>query len=234
MIENNALNTIYNMDCIEGMKRLIKKYGEQCVDVTLTDIPYGGVSKKGAERAKYGGQLRKFDKGEADIETFDLDEFLELTAKITKGSVYIFCGASQLSQIYDFFESKNKEFMVRLCSWKKTNPTPANGQHMWLSSMEICIFAKRRKTKFNQHCKSAVWEFPVGRSKIHPTEKPLDLFKYLIESSSDEGDVIFDPCMGSGTTAVASKLLKREYIGFELHKPYFNDANKRLSELHNE
>jgi site-specific DNA-methyltransferase (adenine-specific) len=96
--------------------------------------------------------------------------------------------------------------MVRQCVWRKTNPSPANGQHMWLSSMENCIFAKRRKTPFYAHCKSSVWDYPVGRSKIHPTQKPLDLFKYLIGSSTVEGDIVLDTCIGSGTTAVASEI----------------------------
>lgn len=120
--------------------------------------------------------------------------------------------------------------MVRHCIWRKTNPSPANGQHMWLSSFENCIFAKRRRTKFNQNCKSSVWDFPVGRGKRHPTEKPLELFKYLIESSSDEGDIVFDPCIGSGTTAIASIELNRNYLGFELDKEYCDLANNRVEE----
>ena len=201
---------------------------EKSVDLVLTDIPYGEVSKNGAERAKYSGQLRKIDKGDADILTFDLDTFLRQTARITAGSVYIFCGIEQLGTIYSFFDNQ-KDFMVRQCAWKKTNPAPVNGQHMWLSSFENCVFAKRRKTKFNQSCKSSVWEFPTGRSKVHPTEKPLALFEYLVKSSSDEGDTVLDMCMGSGTTGVACKNLNRNFIGIELDKDYYEIAKKRLT-----
>lgn len=226
MIDKMFLNKVYNCDCIVDMKSL----PDQSVDMILTDIPYGEVTKNGAERAKYGGQLRKIDKGAADTLTFDLDTFLEQSARITKGSVYIFCGIEQVSKIYSYFD-KHKDFMVRQSGWRKTNPSPANGQHMWLSSLENCIFAKRRKTKFNQSCKNSIWDFPVGRSKRHPTEKPLKLFEYLIESSSDEGDIVLDPCMGSGTTAEACINLNRKYIGYEINKEYYKIAEERISSV---
>lgn len=212
----------------------MRKMKDQSVTMTLTDIPYGEVSKNGAERARYKGQLRKLDKGKSDEITFDLYDFLNEVARVTKGGIYIFCGIEQIEPIYTYFgETRKRDFMVRQCAWRKTNPSPANGQHMWLSSFENCIFAKRRRTKFNQSCKSSVWDFPVGRGKIHPTEKPLNLFKYLIESSSCKGDTVFDPCIGSGTTAVAAKDLGRNYIGFELEKEYFDLANERI-EKHKE
>lgn len=219
---------LHNKDCIEFMKEM----EDLSVHMTLTDIPYGNVTKNGTERAKYDGQLRNVNKGKADEVTFDLDEFLNQVARITNGGIYIFCGIEQVSYIFSYFDN-HKDFMVRQCAWKKTNPSPANGQHMWLSSMENCIFAKRRKTKFNAVCKSSVWEFPVGRGKIHPTQKNLDLFKYLIEASTDEGDTVFDPCIGSGTTAIASMDLSRRWIGCELDENYYNIAKERI-ELHKE
>ena len=224
--EEIELNHIYNEDCISAFKRL----GDESVDLILTDIPYGNVTKNGSERKKYAGQLRNFDKGDADLETFDLIEFLEECGRVSGGGVYIFCGIEQVSTVFSFFDN-HKDFMVRQCAWKKTNPSPSNGQHMWLSSMENCIFAKRRKTKFNQVCKSAVWEFPIERGKLHPTQKPLSLFKYLIESSTDPGDTVLDPCIGSGTTAVASKQLNRSFIGFEVNGYYCSIANERIEDI---
>lgn len=223
LIGGLELNRIYQRDCIDGIGML----PEKSVDLVLTDIPYGEVTKNGADRAKYGGQLRRIDKGDADILTFNLDDFLDEVARVSNGGIYIFCGIEQLGTVYSYFDS-HKDFMVRQCAWKKSNPSPANGQHMWLSSMENCVFAKRRKTKFNERCKSAVWEYPVGRSKQHPTQKPIDLFKYLVTASSDEGDIVLDPCMGSGTTAVAAAQLGRNFTGFEIRREYIEIANKRL------
>ena len=169
---------LYLGDCMEVMPMLSK------VNLILTDIPYGEVSKNGEDRAKYSGQLRNMDKEFADIISFDLVDFLKLNRKLCDGSMYCFRGIEQIKIIYDFF-SNEKDFMVRQCAWRKTNPPPTNGQHLWLSSFENCIFAKKRKTKFNQICKSSVWDFPIGSSKQHPTEKPLKLFKYLVEGYRD-------------------------------------------------
>lgn len=212
---------------------LFKNVPSNSIQLILTDIPYGEVSKNGEERAKYEGQLRKIDKGHADVLTFNLSDFLNEVYRVCKGTVYIFCGIEQVSTIFKFFNNKS-DLMTRQCGWRKTNPVPSNGQHFWLSSIENCIFAKKRKTIFNQNCKSAIWDFPVGRSKIHPTEKPLELFKYLIESSSMERDIVLDPCAGSGTTSIACINTKRKYILFEKEGDYINLINERLTKKQNQ
>lgn len=209
---------------MEGFKQL----EDNSVQLVLTDIPYGEVSKNGEERAKYSGQLRKIDKGKADELNFELDDFLSECYRVSKGSIYIFCGIEQLSHIFTYFKNK-KDCMVRQCGWRKTNPSPANGQHMWLSSIENCVFVKKRKTIFNESCKSSIWDYPVGRSKIHPTEKPLSLFERIILASSNEGDLILDPCLGSGTTCIGAINNNRNYIGFELDENYYSMANERIN-----
>jgi len=65
--------------------------------------------------------------------------------------------------------------------------------------------------------------------RIHPTQKPLKLIKRLIEASSNQNNIILDPFMGSGTTAIASKLLNRNYIGFEIDENYIEQSNKRVT-----
>jgi site-specific DNA-methyltransferase (adenine-specific) len=117
---------------------------------------------------------------------------------------------------------------TRHCVWEKTNPSPMNGQYVWLSSIENCIYARNKGATHNEHCKGGVWRFPNGRSKQHPTEKPIKLFEYLIEVSSNEGDIVLDPCIGSGTTAVAALRTGRNFIGFETEPAYVEIANKRL------
>lgn len=221
----NLKNKILQGNCLDVMKYI----PDGSIQLVLTDIPYGEVSKNGEERAKYSGQLRKIDKEQADILTFNLIDFLNEVYRVCNGSIYIFCGIEQVSEIFKFFNSKS-DLMTRQCAWRKTNPIPSNGQHFWLSSMENCVFAKKRKTIFNQNCKSAVWDFPVGRSKVHPTEKPLNLFRYLVESSSNEGDIVLDPCAGSGTTGVACKHTNRDYILIEKEQKYIHIANKRLEQ----
>lgn len=226
MIENVFLNKIYNCDCMEDMDAL----PDHSVDLILTDIPYGNVTKNGEERARYSGQLRKIDKGAADEVTFDLIDFLDECYRLTKGTIYIFCGKEQVSDVFSYFSSK-KDGMTRQCIWHKTNPSPSNGQHMWLDSIENCVFFKKRKQTYNQHCKHNVWDFPIGRSKRHPTEKPLKLFEYLIESSTNEGDIVLDPCIGSGTTAEACINLNRKYIGYEINREYWEIGQERINQI---
>lgn len=205
-------------DCLKLMKFL----PDNSVNLTLTDIPYDGVN-----RASNG--LRVLDKSKADIITFNLNEFLEEVYRVTKGTIIIFCGQNQLSEIFDYF--KVKDGTVRQLIWKKTNPSPMNGQHIYLSGIENAIWFKKRGSVFNAHCKNTVFEYPCGRSKVHPTEKNHDLLKELILDNSNEGDIVFDPCLGSGTTAICSVELNRHYIGFELDPQYYDIACKRLDEV---
>ena len=75
---------------------------------------------------------------------------------------------------------------------------------------------------------TSVLEFNVESDTFHPTQKPVELIQYLIRTYSNEGDTILDNCMGSGTTAIACIREKRNFIGFELNKEYYDKACKRI------
>ena len=212
---------IFNADCMEVMSS-IKQGG--VFDVTLTDIPYDMVN-----RADNG--LRNLDKSHADILTFNLDNFLNEIYRLTKGTIIIFCGNEQYSTIYDYFSTKSaqKEGTTRQIIWHKTNPSPMNGQYIYLSATENAVWFKKRGATFNAHCKHNVFEFPTGRSKIHPTEKNHELIKDLILDNSNEGDIIFDPCAGSLSHCLVAKENGRRYVGCELNKEYFDSGIERLS-----
>ena len=66
------------------------------------------------------------------------------------------------------------------------------------------------------------------KNRIHPTQKPVDLLRYLVLTYTNEGDTVLDNCMGSGTTAIACIKERRHFIGFELNKEYFDKACKRI------
>ena len=209
---------LINNDCIKVMKSMLP----ESVMFTLTDIPYDAVT-----RGSNG--LRNLDKEEADIITFDLNEFLEEVYRITSNSIVIFCGKEQFSNIYEYFASKKGT--VRPIIWEKSNPSPMNGQYIYLSGVEIAVWFKKSGAKtFNAHCKNTVFKYPNGRSKLHPTEKNHELLKQLILDNSNEDDLIFDPCMGSGSHLLVAKNLNRKYLGVELSEKYFNIANKRIEE----
>lgn len=179
-----------NCDCIDYMANM----ENNSVNVTLTDIPYDMVNRS-------DNGLRNLDKGKADIITFDLEKFLNEVYRVTTGTIVIFCGINQVSEIYNFFAEKQqkKKGTVRQLIWNKTNPSPMNGDYIYLSSIENAIWFRKSGGTFNAHCKGCVLTHPSGRSKLHPTEKNHSLLKELILDNSNEGDIIFDPCMGSGS-----------------------------------
>lgn len=209
------INKLYHDDCFNIMRGMPDSF----VDLVLTDVPYEQVSKK-------SNGLRVINKGAADILEFDLKDFLAELNRICRGSIYVFCASEQVSLIRSTMV--DLKLSTRHCIWEKTNPSPMNGQYIWLSSIENCIYGKKSKSTFNEHCKSSVWRFPNGRSKVHPTEKPLKLFEYLVNVSSNEGDIVFDPCAGHATTCVAATNLNRNFIGVEKNLDYYNDASERL------
>lgn len=209
-------NTVENLDCIYGMSLMDKN----SVDFTLTDIPYGAVSRS-------SNGLRNLNKEYADEETFELEEFLDSVYRVTKNSICIFCGKEQFSFIYEYFAKK--QGTVRPIIWEKTNPSPMNGQYVYESGVELAVWFKKKGARtFNAFCKNTVFRYPNGKKDIHPTQKNLDLFKELILDNSNLGDTIFDPCMGSGTTAVASTKLDRKYYGFEINKEAFEKLIERI------
>ena len=103
-----------------------------------------------------------------------------------------------------------------------------NGQHIYLSGIENAVWFKKRGSVFNAHCKNTVFKYPCGRSKIHPTEKNHDLLKELITDNSNEGDIVFDPCCGSGSHLLVAKQCSRKYLGIELDDTWFETAKSRI------
>lgn len=205
-------------DCLE----LLPTLADGSVDLVLTDIPYGEVNRQ-------SGGLRSLDKGAAD--TFDnanLEFLVEEFGRVATNSVYVFCGTLQISRLAAGFTSRG--MTVRVGAWNKTNPSPMNGSRLWVSGLEFCVYARKANAVHNEHCQKALWDAPSGRSKMHPTQKPLRLFERLVRASSDEGHTVFDPFMGSGTTGVACAHTGRKFIGIERDPEYFAIAQKRIAE----
>ena len=217
------INKLLNIDCIEYMKTL----SNNSVDLILTDIPYGVVTRE-------SNGLYNLDRGNADIETFDLTTFVEECYRLAKSSIIIFCGKEQFSYIHSFFneKQKKKKGTVRQLVYEKTNPVPSNGQYVYLSGVENAVWFRKSKGTFNAHCKNTVFRYPIwgGKNRIHPTEKHHGLIEELILDNSNEDDIVFDPCAGSGSTLLMAKKNGRQYLGCELDKEYYDKVLKRLEE----
>lgn len=202
-------------DCFEVMNNI----DDKSIDLILTDIPYGEVNRQ-------SNGLRNLDKQKADVVDFNITELVNLLCKKSKGSIYIFCGTKQVSEI--IHAMANNGLSTRLIIWEKTNPSPMNGQSIWLSGIECCVFGKFKGAVFNEHCKNCVLRFPTQKGKIHPTMKPLKLFEYIMTVSSNENDLVLDCFAGSMTTAIAAINLKRKCICIEKDKTYFESGKQRV------
>ena len=221
------INKFLNIDCIEYMKTM----STNSVDMTLTDIPYGEVSRS-------HGSLRQLKQlaqlGSADKKTFNELDFCKEIYRVTKNVICIFCGKEQFSTIFNFFSSKKGT--TRAIVWEKTNPVPSNGQYVYLSGVEFAVwFKKPGASSFNAHCKNTVFRYPIpsGKKRIHKTQKHWDLWRELICDCSCEGELIFDPCAGSGVTAWVAKENNRNFLCCELDKETYEISSKFLYENYN-
>jgi site-specific DNA-methyltransferase (adenine-specific) len=206
-------------DCLQVMETL----APASVDLILCDLPYGEVSQKSSG-------LRMLDRGTADRCEMDLTAVVSEFVRLCTGSFYAFCGTEQISPLVAAFRAHG--LTTRVGAWEKTNPSPMNGSRLWVSGLEFCVFARRPNATFNEHCKKALWQAPSGRSKLHPTQKPVGLMERLILASTNEGDTVLDNCMGSGTTGVACANTGRNFIGIERDETYFDIARKRIEAAH--
>jgi DNA modification methylase len=234
------LNTIYNQDCLSGLNKL----PDACVDLLFTDPPY----------YQYRAQNVTALKNHKDVVTeFDFDgfnseeeylQFLEnvLTAcyRVCKdgASGYLWCGDDFVSYINRIVERVGFKFR-KVIHWHKTNPFPAiSTRKMYANSMEMMVhFSKGSPKTWNFKHVNEMHNFiesPIcmGKERTpHKTQKPLRVCVPYIEISSNVGDVVLDPFMGSGTTAVACAMLNRKYIGYELSEQYIQFTQERLNNL---
>lgn len=108
-----------------------------------------------------------------------------------------------------------------------------------VGAAEYAVVLYRDKLpKFNNNGKMIFnwfnWERDTKSPSLHPTQKPLPILEKLIEIFTDEGDVVIDPCCGSGSTLIASRKLKRKSYGFEIEKDFYNKANEWINGLPDE
>ena len=210
--------TIYHGDCREILPTL------RTPQLLLTDIPYGEVNRVSAG-------LQRLDYGDADKKTFTEGEFLRAVLSIKPPSIYVWCGIEQVSELRRGL--RDAKYTTRLVIWEKTNPTPMNGQHIWLSSIESCVFGRLRGSGaiFNEFCASPVLRYPRADKDLdHPTPKSAKLFSRLVAASSSPCGLVVDPCMGSGTTLRVAKDLGRKSIAVEISEKYCEIAARRLDQ----
>ena len=242
------MNKIYNQDCIDGMKTI----PDGKIDLVVTDPPFAINFK--AKKANYNRTASRVLSGYNEITKENYYEFtlnwMSQCFRILKesGGMYVFSGWNNLADILNAIEEIGF-ITVNHIIWKYQFGVVTNRKFVTshYHCLYICKNDKKRKffpyerfskeEKNNQgrslHYKDKedVWEIKreywTGDEKT-PTKLPAEIIKKILQYSSEEGDLVFDPFLGSGQTAVVSKLLKRNYIGFEIVKEYFDFISKRL------
>jgi DNA modification methylase len=144
--------------------------------------------------------------------------------------MYVFCSKDQLPQLLTFALSHGLKY--DLLTWHKTNPVPTCN-NKYLSDTEYIVFMRNGANLYGSYeTKHKYFVTPTNtedkKAWGHPTPKPVHIIRTLIENSTQKGDVVLDPFIGSGTTAVASIRCSRHFVGFELNKEYFDKADKRI------
>ena len=215
-----------NQDCMDLMKEIPDGF----VDLIVTDPPYE-ICTRGAgiynqPDKQYVKRLNSMRDGYEDSV---LDEMCRVMRKI---NIYLWCAQKQIIHLLDYFVSKRK-CNWNILSWHKTNPVPACGNKYLTDTEFILYFREKGVPIFGSYETKKTWyASPIGvkEKKLynHPTVKPTNILKNLIINSSEEGEIVFDPFMGTGSTGVACIETGRRFIGCEIEKPYFETALDRI------
>ena len=234
----------------QGTEALIKQ-GDFCdllegpapggADLILTDPPYAisrptgfaNVGENSVERFAVSMDFGGWDHSGIDLNALSQGMFAALRRGGTAIVWYDLWKISHLSEAMTAAGFK----MLRLLIWEKTNPVPLNMRSTYLSnSREIAVAGvKGGKPTFHAEYHKGVYKYPIPRhngNRIHPTQKPLDLFTELVRVHSNPGDLIVDPFLGSGTTAVAAAESGRKFYGGDIDRHYVEESRRRVHDPH--
>lgn len=217
------LNTIQLMDCFEG----IPQFPDKSIDLVLTDPPYG-ISRELNCRNQRLGTTAKLDFQFGEWDKVDM-KWIDLVLPKIKGWFMTFCAKKDIGLIWDKLEKDNFIALDALV-WQKPDPLPLNAKSRFVNAWESIVAGKRPGAHWSGKYEHNIIKFqaPKGKDRIHKTQKPIGLIRHLILLTTKKGDIVLDPFMGSGTTAVACKEYGRNFIGFESSKKIYSDAIKRV------
>lgn len=233
---------IYNADCLDVLSQI----ENQSIDLVVTDCPYkivSGGATKNRDNTAVGGILGKHRGVSNNLNIEEtrkgkmfkhndilFKDWLPEIYRVLKPNThcYIMINARNVKELQTECEKVGFQFQ-NLLIWEKGNVTP---NKFYMNAYEMILMLKKGKArKINNMGYSNILKVPnVKGQRNHPTEKPIELMKILIENSSNIGDVVLDPFMGSGSTGVACKDLQRDFIGIEIDKTYFDVAERRLAD----
>jgi len=230
-------------DCVDVMKKIPNEQ----IDLVFADPPYflsnGGLSI-------HNRKVVSVNKGDWDKKSNCSDiygftkSWLSECYRLLKpnGTIWV---SGTTHNIFDVQKAMDELgfHLINMVIWHKVDPPPLIYKNKFRFSYEMVIWAGKNKSHYFDYesmKKEAhdemddVWNMPAVQMNektfgYHPTQKPLSLLERIVLSSSKPGDIVLDPFMGSGTTGVASKLLKRRFVGIEKDEKFFNLAERRIN-----
>lgn len=240
--EKAGVPLLFNEDCLQVLKRI----DSDSVNLILTDPPYnlGLFMQKRDTNLK---ALRSNYFGAAGWDNYSYEEwvnslraFFGEAARVLKrgGSLIIFMAIIKIETVINLAEEMGFYYKTTGI-WHKLNPMPRNMNLHFVNSIECWIyFTYGKKTGTFNNDGKVLHDFyetsvtPQSEREYgkHPTQKPLELMRFLVKTLTNPDDVIMDPFMGSGSTGVAAVQLGRRFIGVELDKNYFEIAQKRIDD----
>ena len=236
---------IFNEDCLKVFERC----KPNTIDLIFADPPYF-LSNDGL--SIHSGKVVSVNKGEwdkkqnyEDVSNFT-NKWITESFRVLKNGGSIWISGTQ-HNIFDIREALiNAGFKIQnIVIWHKIDPPPLIYKTRFKYSYEFIVWATKGKCKtfnyqdmfdINNEEMHDVWNIEAVRMHekkfgYHPTQKPEELLERIIKATSNIGDYVLDPFMGSGTTCYIAKKLKRKYIGIEKDSNFFNIAKNRIDSI---
>ena len=244
--DNLELDKIYNMDAFDGMKQL----PDASVDMVLTDPPYGTTCNKWdtvVDMDAFWKEIKRVAKKNSAILIFTQMPFTA-TVVMSNPKMFRYEWICEKANPTGFLNARrmpmkcHENVLVFYGKLPVYHPIMEHGKpyRRGLENKNSSNYnaVKRLRsenptgTRFPRDVLKVSWRSAFGKT-LHPTQKPVSLCEYFIKTYSNKGDIILDPFIGSGTTAVAAINTERKYIGFEKEEEYFDIAQNRLEKLAN-
>ena len=229
-----------------------KKYGIPKAQLVIADIPYNiGTNFYGSNPMWYKGGDNK--NGESKLAkkaafntdfNFNIAEYFHFCNRLLikepkqpgkAPAMIVFCAFEQMQTVIEYGKKYGFKNSYPIFFIKNYSAQVLKANMRIVGATEFAVVLYRDKLpKFNNNGKMIYNWFEWNRDnpkmypKIHPTQKPVNVLKRLIEIFTDEGDVVIDPCAGSGATLRAAFELKRNSYGFEIDKKFFREANEKM------
>lgn len=210
-------NQILNADCLD----ILKEFPDKCVDLVLTDVPYGMNFQSNYRQLKH----RKI---ENDNNLNWLPEWIKQIARVIKENahLYIFCSWHNIeifkTEIEKYIKVKN------ILIWAKNNTGMGDLVGDYAPQYEMILYCNPNNKPLNNGRDSNILRFNRTQNKNHPTEKPIDMMSYLISKSTKESDLVLDTFAGACPVAIACHNLNRRFICIEKDKEYWQKSVERL------